>query len=96
VSYTDSVFAELADDNNDDVYSPKQKKKNQSSNSKKIKLTDEVWGYGQNGYVYKCLYDNKQMVVQLKNESEWYQHFKRLKDVYIPNKIISGYLKNFN
>lgn len=116
----DDEIEEEKDDeenDNDDVYLPKQKKKqqqssnekHQSSKSKKIKLMNEVLGYGQNGYVYKCLYNNKeyatkicdttknkQMIIQLKNESELYKHLKLLQGVYIPNKIVSGYLKNLN
>ncbi|CAF2209919.1 unnamed protein product [Rotaria magnacalcarata] len=75
------------DDDNNDVYSPKRKKKRseqyQSSKSKQIKLMNEVIGYGQNGCVYKCLYNNTEyatkicdttkstnMMMQLNNEKE--------------------------
>jgi hypothetical protein len=113
----DEIEEEKDNENNDndDVYLPKQQQqqssneKHQSSKSKKIKLMNEVLGYGQNGCVYKSLYNNKeyatkicdtikskQMIIQLKNESELYKHLKLLQGVYIPSRIVSGYLKNLN
>ncbi|CAF2115388.1 unnamed protein product [Rotaria magnacalcarata] len=101
------------DDDNNDVYSPKRKKKRseqyQSSKSKQIKLMNEAIGYGQNGCVFKCLYNNTEyatkicdttkntnMMMQLNNERKLYNHLKLLQGTYVPNRIVSGFLKNLN
>ncbi|CAM2699726.1 unnamed protein product [Rotaria socialis] len=98
------------DNDNDDVYSPKRKKKRseqyQSSKSKQIKLMNEAIGYGQNGCVFKCLYNNTEyatkicdttkntsMMMQLNNEKKLYNHLKILQGTYVPNRIVSGFLK---
>ncbi|CAF3665415.1 unnamed protein product [Rotaria socialis] len=69
------------DNDNDDVYSPKRKKKRseqyQSSKSKQIKLMNEAIGYGQNGCVFKCLYNNTEYATKICDTT------KNTNDVYI-------------
>ncbi|CAF3822273.1 unnamed protein product [Rotaria sp. Silwood1] len=109
------------DDDDDNIdYSKRRKKQQQSLNrkktkqksskSKKLKLTNEVLGYGRNGYVYKSFYDNKicatkiyditkknkEMIKRLKHENQLYIHLKSLQGIIIPNRITSGYLKTLN
>ncbi|CAF3944272.1 unnamed protein product [Rotaria sp. Silwood1] len=88
----------------------RKKTKQKSSKSKKLKLTNEVLGYGRNGYVYKSFYDNKicatkiyditkknkEMIKRLKHENQLYIHLKSLQGIIIPNRITSGYLKTLN
>ncbi|CAF5017510.1 unnamed protein product [Rotaria sp. Silwood1] len=106
------------EDEDDNIDYPKRQKKQQqslnrkkqkSSRSKKLKLTNEVVGYGRNGHVYKSFYDNKvcvtkicdiiknkEMITRLKYENQLYVHLKSLQGIIIPNRITSGYLKNLN
>ncbi|CAF4158320.1 unnamed protein product, partial [Rotaria sp. Silwood2] len=106
------------DDDDGNIDYPKRQKKQQqslnrkkqkSSRSKKLKLTNEVVGYGRNGHVYKSFYDNKicatkicdiiknkEMITRLKHEKQLYAHLKSLQGIIIPNRITSGYLKNLN
>ena len=102
-SINDDKKYDSDDDDNNDVYSRRIKKNCQqhpSSKSKQIKLINDVLGYGQNGYVYKCLYDyqecatkicdttiSKYLMTQLENETKLCRHLKLLQSTYIPNRI---------
>ncbi|CAF4559648.1 unnamed protein product, partial [Rotaria sp. Silwood2] len=106
------------DDDDGNIDYPKRQKKQQqslnrkkqkSSRSKKLKLTNEVVGYGRNGHVYKSFYDNKicatkicdiiknkEIITRLEHENQLYVHLKSLQGIIIPNRITSGYLKKLN